>query len=1007
MRKLLFLLLPALAMAQTFTSVTWTSSTPTTIEATYLATGPITPYAKFGTVTPSTIYNPNITAPGTDGALINNVALNRYDIRGLLPGTTYQVQLCFNPGAEVCSTQTAVTTMAEQRVPTLPALPTVRTTPPTPTAVPPSLAVTGSCLDPSTGLQARLNAVTCGQEVVIPASITDCAGGFTLTAKACTGGPSGTYVTIRGNAADIDQPPPGTRVHQTTVDLAARTVTLDTSREAAMPVWYSAGLDVAFGDPAVNSNCAATVAGEYRGFFNTGNVWDRLKRCVLGTSVTLSGFTSSPLVLTTAAPHGIGAGEGFCVSGATGVDANDCYTASSVTSTTITLSGVTWTGTLGGSPVVRRLSYQLITPTAFPSTRPSGACSPLAGWGHYTGAGADPDWRNNAYLCTADGWVKVTLISGGLPGLTITGNSRGVYITGIQFRSVAHPRDEHLTAKAAQLPPFGTLQAWNIIADPGTSDIVLDRVYVNGNSASGARSSGVLLNGTNSAIINSSLINLSSWQTNNAVDPTRNSFRNPNVTSGAFFASCGNNLLFRNNVVEAYGIMVHLDDGCPNSFTAMENVTIAKNTFFMRDSYRVTSPSNNGWDHALRQVNEFKNGNTVLIEANDYIGGWTSATPSATAITTSAINTIETALSANCVSGVCTWVNPNRFNITTYPVGRVLGIATSGNAAPSTALCTVTASTATTVTCSPAPANGVWHFRQGLKRGNQDFTIRNNRHSGLPSFFQGFGNLYWSQLYPVPSGRWYVGNNLAYRLDAQLNAGPMATGAASSFFASANLGSWYAHYENNTAYIAIPDGVASTQAFFLLNNGTAFPAMQSTRPIMSGNIFPYTGAGIRRTATDNGIAAMNAEYGAGNWTWGSHLWMGSTTVAGFPAGDYWTASTPVQADGSLPRTSIYAAAGASRDVSGVGMGANLQTIADAQGVIETAVSVATAGGIEIRWLSSDSPCVAEYRTGGAGPYTRASPTVTGRRQVVSVTGTGSYDWRVICPSAQRSGAIVR
>ena len=88
-------------------------------------------------------------------------------------------------------------------------------------------------------------------------------------------------------------------------------------------------------------------------------------------------------------------------------------------------------------------------------------------------------------------------------------------------------------------------------------------------------------------------------------------------------ASDGDHWLIQNNHIESYNKGFFVDVPTPKIIRPPEHVTIRRNHFYWNQDHRVTSSVSNGYTYLVRQVGlEFKRGMKILIEGNDFEGGW-------------------------------------------------------------------------------------------------------------------------------------------------------------------------------------------------------------------------------------------------------------------------------------------------------------------------------------------------------------------------------------------------
>lgn len=1002
-----------LTLAQAITVHQWATSTPMSVEAVY-STSPstaISPYFKWGTSPGGSTVCNVITAGGYGGYYAGRAFGKVEFLCGTFtPGTTVYVRLCHNPGSEVCTAEQTIALPAASWIPTLPTLPTVALTPP---------AVTGSTLtvgadpfDAVTGVQAQLDAATCGDEVVIPKAATDVGGVFTIRDKSC---PSG-YVTVRSSATAGELAPAGTRIKPaSSVNEATEAVTLATAYDSGLATIWGGTMGLAYDDNL--GNRCQDIPGTLKAVYNSGNTWSRLTSCEpSATTITITNVNGATPMVVTATSHGLSNDDFISITGAN-IAVNDWFRVAVVDANSFQLLDrfaapvAPLGGTFSGAATARKMTWQAVTPTAFSSSRPTGACT-VGTWGHFTGTGAAADWWNNAYLCDGtSAWRKVDLsnyasVSTGSGGSLRIENSNGVYVYGLKVQAVPYPRLTTLTLGAGWIPE-GTYQHWLVSVDGASSRVVLDRVVTDGNSRNGARASGIFMNCSNCAVINSAVIDHAYWQRHSGSHPGYG-YRfgqNENATAGGIYISKGASVLLRNNVMEVYGLTIHVDDQYPNSFIAPRDITIDKNLMFRGTTRVLGASESDGYSYCQRQFVEFKSGSKTRVEANRIIGGWTVCTPGPAAIVYSPIMSHNYGTTVNFTAAVGTFADATRFEYGSgFTAGDAVQVYSTGS------LYTVSSGNSTTVTLSGSPGNGGQLLFNTQQPGTSDATVRYNTIAGIAGgvHFMGirqFGGQAPAAWNPKPSTRYLAEHNLFRKLDGSR----AVTGGytAPAFAIKADYGSSFVTIKHNTAIEMKVHASSDYGGQFLLADGGA-RSIKSGKIRLEANLSTlgadgaFVGQGFKRAETSvAGTDSLDGEYTSANWSVVDQAFIDAAgNPGGFPTST-WLTSQTFRADGSLPIGSTVSSGGASHPSDGLDSGVNIQRLRDAQGLIVTHAVQASGGGFILRW-SAPEACAAEHSSNGAS-WTRQSAGGAGAQSMTVSTASAGHQWRIMCPSDFRAG----
>jgi hypothetical protein len=176
---------------------------------------------------------------------------------------------------------------------------------------------------------------------------------------------------------------------------------------------------------------------------------------------------------------------------------------------------------------------------------------------------------------------------------------------------------------------------FSLLTFNATSDrIVLDRCYVNGRGFPNRMLMAVQLHSTNSGIVDSYVDNINGWR---SLHPRTRVAEHG--FAGAFIATAtaveitsGNNKKIHNSFLSAAGITVFAQEG---SGPVPENIQITRNRLFTSPAYMAGSPISDGRYYPKRHHLEFKRSQRVLIDGNIFDGNWADFTPCGPALTLS------------------------------------------------------------------------------------------------------------------------------------------------------------------------------------------------------------------------------------------------------------------------------------------------------------------------------------------------------------------------------------
>ena len=542
-------------------------------------------------------------------------------LSGLEANTLYYTVGCVTSGTETCSSEKTFTTSAlPSPHPALPAAPTA----PDDFAggAGTTFAVGTDCYDGSTGLVAQFTAADASNAqatVTIPAS-TICAG-IVLPARS-----RANWITI--TTANAVLPPDGARI---------------------TPIYSPQLAKIYNSVPQTKWLTVSAIAtepcfpGQYAWAYDQATGMQLYSCRATGTTITVTGATSSSdLVLTTSAPHGIAncsaTDPKTCpmgliqnVGGAMAGHGN--FQLSRVDDTHLKIYTYfdndvkSSSGAYTGGGTIQPSAFQLIAYTS--SAAVPGSCT-AGDWFFLTTASPN---TAGVYRCaTVDGTPKHIIVpmrqvSLGYEssGLDFSTNSvSNVRLLGLDLSTVPWPhdaiQDEFQSAKMTQTGIGTFFQNVNI---PSTSThVIIDRCLIRGGGANQRSWIGVQAEGSHIQVINSYLDGYAMWTKSNLVGTAQYDARNAYESVVINLSAGPGPIKIDNNYIEAYGVSGFVsDDAAPNTATPTD-ITVTRNYFYHSDAWRLGSPTSNGYYVEVRHHFEAKRGKRLLIQGNQFVNTW-------------------------------------------------------------------------------------------------------------------------------------------------------------------------------------------------------------------------------------------------------------------------------------------------------------------------------------------------------------------------------------------------
>jgi hypothetical protein len=992
----------------------------------------VLPRLRWGTTTTNQVVN----FPHVPAARIHAVTLT-----GLSPATAYRIQFCMvNPAnsAESCSSTFTATTQSAVFNEDNAALPpdnvTLPLTPPERTGT--QRIVGPDCLSPSNGLQYWLDNASFGDEIILPRSTNNCWGRFTYNRST----PSTTsFIVLKSDASPSELPPDGSGIIEAKVNMTTNNVNLNSPWESQLPtIWHNAPNYYYNPPPTLPSACPnpGAIVSDFGTSF-------RVFKCSVSTTrIPVTAVATGSSVVVTAPRHGYQTGNLVLLSEVRGaITLNDIWSVTVLDVDRFSLQVIqggnaTSTNAYTGGGSAQRLEWATVNFTRA-SGPPIGSCS-AGQW--YTDSSAPGSWwLSSVWRCVDENrWVRwlVENQAENLGGFDIAEGASNLYVHGIRFKAMKIPEEPEwrLSPVFGFTPQTGSAYLSMIKSRSTSKRIVFDRVVVDGSITENVRTiSGFYGDGANIAFINSAIQGLGQWQRSYTLE-AKNYGPNNNIVSSAIQISCGPGPgLFENNYLEAYGLTLFIDDGCPSSaINPPSNYTVRRNLFHRDDRYYEGSATwqlnpqslKRRWN--VRQVIEQKNGMRVLYEGNRIIGGWADGTGTACAFVFTPYNS-PGAFVSNISQGIAT-VNSLSFAATQgLQVGDVIWFYWGSAAANGWRYVTDISTLPGTFGVTPTGANlGSAYFgKLNTRQTVSHITIRSNTVSTQSCGVQAWGLPFTRNQQSQAGGNYLIENNLFFRMDGR-------RGTPGSGFASLENGS--AAYDfrfDGGVELAVVRHNTSIGRIASPSFGTPFSGMlqldafntqgggQSTGLFMRDNISTYGTYGVQRGSLI-GQSALDAEFRLYQWT-NNLLIRSQGPDSRFPASTQWTNSEasvgfmdPNSANFRLSPQSEFQSGGSKPASDGTALGADIDLLESKQGLIQNVrVIEATATTAQLGFTAPDAAaCTVDWFQRGSQILTRTTiaPMEEQPPQVRVATLTGlppgqQIDYRIICPAQIVTGSF--
>ncbi len=980
------------------------------------------------------------TSQVVDFTLLQAATIHAVTLTGLSPATTYQIRFCMvNPAnqGETCSSVFAATTQAaplsEDDAALLPDSVTVPLTPPARTGQQRTIGT--DCLSPTNGLQYWLDNASFGDEIILPRSTKNCWGRFTYNRSTQS---ESSYIVLRSDAAETELPPNGSGIIESAVDITVNKVNLNSPWESQMPtLWHTAPNYIFGGQPGIGTPC--TYPGTI--VVNFGAQFEMYKCSLSATARSVTAVATGSTVVITAPGHGYATGNLVYMSSLGGVESvNDVWSVTVVDVDRFSLQAIQGANAnsaqvFTGGGLARRLEWAAIS-VVRASGPPLGACS-AGQW--YTDSLAGGDWwTNSVWRCVEENrWVRwiVENQNENVGGFDISLGASNLYVYGIRFKAMKIPEEQEW-----QFSPIigfstqsGSAYQTMIRSRWNNKRIVFDRVIVDGSIEENVRTAiGVYAEGANIAIINSAVRGLGQWQRSYTLE-AKNYGPNNNITSAAFVISCGPGPgLLENNYLEAYGLTLFIDDGCPSSaITPPSNYTVRRNLFHRDDRYYEgsaiwqTNPAalKRRWN--VRQVVEQKNGSRVLYEGNRIVGGWADGTATSCAFVFTPYNS-PGALLSNVSNGVATLNTLFLSAAQGLQNGDILWLFGGAPAANGWRYVTNNSTLPGSfgITNTGANQGTVYFGKLNTQQSVRDITIRHNTISTQSCGVQGWGLPYFRNQQSLVGGRYLIEHNLLYKLDGSRGtpgsgfATPESGAASYDFRFDGGLEMAVVRHNTSIRRIASTSFGAPTSGMLLIDWYNTQGGGQSTGLFVHDNISSYGTYGVQREAALVGKAALDKEFRFYQWK-NNVLIRPQGADSRFPAGTYWANSEsavgfadPDSGNFKLLPQSEFQSGGAKPASDGTAVGADIDLMESMQGRIQNVrvISVATTTATVGFTAPDAAACAVDWHPTGSQTNTRVltesvegSPARVKTASLIDLPAGQRIDFRVICPAQIEPG----
>ncbi len=993
----------------------------------------VLPRLRWGTTDTSQTVNFPLVAAST---------IHAVTLTGLNPATNYQIRFCIvNPAneAETCSNTFIATTQAraldEDNAAVPPDTVTVPLSPPARTGQ--QRIIGPDCLSPSNGLQYWLDNANFGDEIILPRGTNNCWGRFRYSRSTQS---TSSYIVLKSDAAATELAPDGAGVTAARLALTDNKVALNSPWENQMPtIWHTAPNYIFGGQPGVGTACP------YPGSIvvNFGAQFEMYKCSLSQNAKAVTSLATGATVDVTAPGHGYASGNLVYMSSLAGVEVlNDVWSVTVLDTNRFRLQAIqggnaTTTQSYGGGGSVRRLEWAAIT--ALRGSGPPIQSCVIGQW--YVDSTATGNWwTNGVWRCVEENrWVRwlVENQNENIGGFDIAEGASNLYVVGIRFKTMRIPEEQEwqFSPVLGFATQTGSAYQSMIRSRWNSRRIVLDRVIVDGSIADNVRTAiGVYAEGSNIAIINSAISGLGQWQRPYTLTP-KNYGPNNNITSAAVVISCGPGPgLIENNYLEAYGLTMFIDDGCPSSaINPPTNYTVRRNLFHRDDRYYEGSTTWQANPAALkrrwnvRQVIEQKNGSRVLYEGNRIVGGWADGTGTSCAFVFNPYNSPGPLLS-NVNNGVATLNSLFISSAQGLQPGDILWLYGGAAAANGWRYVTDTSGLPNSfnITATGANLGSVYFGKLNTQQTVRDITIRYNTISTQSCGVQAWGVPYFRNQHPFTGGHYLIEHNLFYKLDG-------SRGSPGSAFASPDSGSASFDYRfdgglelavvrHNTSIGRIPSPSFGTPSsgMLLMDWYNTQGGGQSTGLIIRDNISSFGSYGVQRESALVGTAALDREFRYYQWR-NNLLVRPQGPDARFPATTLWSTSEdlvgfsdPASGNFRLTPQSDFQSGATKQASDGTALGADVDLMESKQGLIqnvrliEEGTTTATLGFT----APDEVACTVDWFQSGYQTVTRTlAAAIEGqpaRVRLANLTGLPAgqrIDYRVICQAQTVTGSF--
>lgn len=975
----------------------------------------------------------NTTSVRIDGAApITGTAV----LAGLTPSTTYNVRARLNTGAIVSSTVQFTTAAEPNPHPVKPAEPvstpdvSMPPAPPNTNEFNPStnpfgrrITIASDCSDFATKLgwlSSSLPATSETFEMVLPAGTT-CEGQFTFPARANHTG----WFIVRSSAVGTQAfPPEGVRW---TPDWSPDTslATLQTNIYPLAINWLASSYWINATDcyqDGENGQIGISVATPFElnmlPVLECRTTWPAYSGPTSITNIT------GPAPYTVTAPgHQLQNGMTIKLSNNGLLKTTLGYLVFNVSGNTfqITPNGYNGAGAVfnaGLNPTFTVIQPFRWMPHTEGATDPSGSCTV-----------GDVYWNKSTsklYWCRQDGWqnYKIVFTQAGAaasPALMVAANAARYRFMGLRVALKEMPPwpTGWLTAMPSGDCGQGSIQSL-VNIEQGTSNIVFDRVYVQGRDYPYRISYLMIGMFKDSAVINS-YIGPAAWFKSAGYHETQQSF-------GILPRANSQNMLFHNNYVSVAGLSFFVNEEAGWSSGMQSDFTITRNTFELFPRWRRGDPANNGVNYNHRNTIEFKHGERILVEGNQFKYGWSAGKTYGTFVLASPRLGGTTATTVNIASfkaGAITTVSDHKLR-----PGAVVLITGTGSdhdglwEVESTPDCPSPCTKFTIVGNPTASGTGGSAMMRVTHKMVRDFTVRNNFFYQGTEAFRITGHDSVATQWQTAGQRFEFTNNLVVDLDIRSFS---AGGRVDQFGISQN-----GNYGAMTVYNIGPTEDVTISNNTIFGQRGNMVSMIGTDPRSEGlradnNLYTWDGTGAFTALRGNGQygeAGLNQTYtrdGVPAWLFRNNvICCGLASNSGtYPSTTRWPSninavkwmapSLTAPFDFRLRHDSPYVSGASQRGYNDRNAGADIDLLEEKLGLVKNArVHSITRTSAQLSYTAPrGEACTVEYGPSDTfGTGTRIADGGGDGLRTVSLTGlemATNYNYRILCATEQPTG----